>query len=201
MFYAKDAFEGLSLMDRLVDPESRGDLVRQTAEAAQQALGRPGRTAFSVPEEALDTGGSTVRDVEPISPPFWGAREMDRVDLSDVWAHLDLKTLFRLHWGGKGVKDEAWEELQRDEFLPRLARMQRDAIEQGWLWPRIRYGYFPANRDGNNLELRLKGFAARVAQHETDHLDGVLFLDRMTSMQSLSFLDEYSRFHGKEEDD
>jgi 5-methyltetrahydrofolate--homocysteine methyltransferase len=151
VFYAKDAFEGLSLMDRLVDPESRGDLVRLTADAARQALGRPGRTAFSVPEEALDTGGSTVRDVEPISPPFWGAREMDRVELSDVWPHLDLKTLFRLHWGGKGVKDEAWEELQRDEFLPRLARMQREAVEQGWLQPRVRYGYFPANRDGNDL--------------------------------------------------
>ena len=105
-----------------------------------EALGRPGRTAFSVPEEALDTGGSTVRDVEPISPPFWGAREMDRVELSDVWPHLDLKTLFRLHWGGKGVKDEAWEELQRDEFLPRLAphaaRSDRAGVvaAQGPLW-------------------------------------------------------------------
>jgi 5-methyltetrahydrofolate--homocysteine methyltransferase len=151
VFYAKDAFEGLSLMDRLIDPESRGDLVRQTAEAARQALGRPGRTAFSVPEEALDTGGSTVREVVPVSPPFWGAREMDRIALNDVWSHLDLKTLFRLHWGGKGVKDEAWEELQRADFLPRLARMQREAIEQGWLQPRVRYGYFPANRDGNDL--------------------------------------------------
>jgi 5-methyltetrahydrofolate--homocysteine methyltransferase len=151
VFYAKDAFEGLSLMDRLVDPESRGDLVRQTADAARQALGRPGRSAFTVPEEALDTRGSTVREVEPVSPPFWGAREMDGVALSDVWAHLDLKTLFRLHWGGKGVKDEAWEELQRDDFLPRLARMQREAVEQGWLQPRVRYGYFPANRDGNDL--------------------------------------------------
>ena len=31
-------------------------------------------------------------------------------------------------------------------------------------------------------------------QHETDHLDGVLFFDRMTSMQSLTYLDEYSRY-------
>ena len=44
---------------------------------------------------------------------------------------------------------------------------------------------------------RSKGFAARVAQHETDHLDGVLFFDRMTSMQSLTYLDEYSRYHAK----
>jgi peptide deformylase len=46
----------------------------------------------------------------------------------------------------------------------------------------------------------LKNFPARVAQHETDHLDGVLFFDRMKSFQSLTFMDEYSRFHAKDED-
>ena len=56
------------------------------------------------------------------------------------------------------------------------------------------------DRDGKPIELRLKNFAARVAQHETDHLDGILFFDRMKSMQSLTFLDEYSRFHAKDED-
>ena len=56
------------------------------------------------------------------------------------------------------------------------------------------------DRDGRAMELRLKNFAARVAQHETDHLDGVLFFDRMTSMQSLTYLDEYSRYHAKDED-
>jgi len=56
------------------------------------------------------------------------------------------------------------------------------------------------DRNGKGVELRLKDFPARVAQHETDHLDGVLFFDRMTSMKSLTFLDEYSRFHAKDED-
>ena len=56
-----------------------------------------------------------------------------------------------MHWGGKGLKDEAWESLLRDEFEPRLARMKRDAIGKGWLQPGVRYGYFPANRDGNDL--------------------------------------------------
>ena len=56
------------------------------------------------------------------------------------------------------------------------------------------------DRDGRSVELRLRDFPARVAQHETDHLDGVLFFDRMTSMQSLTFLEEYSRFHAKDDD-
>jgi len=57
------------------------------------------------------------------------------------------------------------------------------------------------DRNGKPIEVQLKSFPARVAQHETDHLDGVLFFDRMTSMQSLTYLDEYSRFHAKDDED
>jgi peptide deformylase len=56
------------------------------------------------------------------------------------------------------------------------------------------------DRKGRAIELRLKNFSARVAQHETDHLDGVLFFDRMKSLESLSYLDEFSRFHSKDGD-
>ena len=56
------------------------------------------------------------------------------------------------------------------------------------------------DRLGKRLELTLKNFPARVAQHETDHLDGVLFFDRMPSMRSLTYLDEYSRYHSNEDD-
>ena len=50
------------------------------------------------------------------------------------------------------------------------------------------------DRHGHRLELHLQGFPARVVQHETDHLDGVLFFDRMKSLETLTFLDEYSRY-------
>ena len=50
------------------------------------------------------------------------------------------------------------------------------------------------DRRGKRVELRASGFTARVIQHETDHLNGVLFLDRMTSFQSLTFLDEFGRY-------
>jgi peptide deformylase len=49
------------------------------------------------------------------------------------------------------------------------------------------------DRKGERMEVRAHGFSARVIQHETDHLDGVLFLDRMKSFETLTFLDEYSR--------
>jgi peptide deformylase len=55
------------------------------------------------------------------------------------------------------------------------------------------------DRDGERLELRAHDFSARVIQHETDHLDGVLFFDRMKSFETLTFLDEYSRYWRKDD--
>lgn len=51
------------------------------------------------------------------------------------------------------------------------------------------------DQDGVALSLDLEGFPAIVAQHETDHLDGRLYLDRMTDLKSLGFLDELARYH------
>jgi peptide deformylase len=55
------------------------------------------------------------------------------------------------------------------------------------------------DRHGKRIELRASGFTARVIQHETDHLDGVLFFDRMRSFQTLTFLDEFGRYWSREE--
>src|SRR5260221_9241605 len=56
------------------------------------------------------------------------------------------------------------------------------------------------DRAGARLELNAHDFPARVIQHETDHLDGVLFFDRMASLASMTFLDEYSRYWRKTDD-
>jgi len=50
------------------------------------------------------------------------------------------------------------------------------------------------DRRGKRIELRASGFTARVIQHEADHLDGVLFFDRMKTFASLTFLDEFGRY-------
>jgi peptide deformylase len=50
------------------------------------------------------------------------------------------------------------------------------------------------DRRGRRIEIRARGFTARVIQHETDHLDGVLFFDRMESLETLTFLDEFGKY-------
>ena len=55
------------------------------------------------------------------------------------------------------------------------------------------------DRRGEKISLHASDFAARVIQHETDHLDGILFLDRMRSFETLTFLEEYSRYWSKQD--
>ena len=54
------------------------------------------------------------------------------------------------------------------------------------------------DRTGKRFELELRDFPARVVQHETDHLDGILFFDRMKSFETLTYLEEYSRYHARQ---
>jgi len=57
------------------------------------------------------------------------------------------------------------------------------------------------DRHGKRIEIDAKDFPARVIQHETDHLDGVLFFDRMRSFESLTYMEEFSRYHARHDED
>jgi len=95
---------------------------------------------------------------------------------------------------------------------PEITALGRDLVEdwEGCLSiPDIR-GKVPRNRrvrvrgfgrDGEALDMELEDFQARVFQHENDHLNGILFFDRMKSFETLAFLDEYSRFWAKDKDE
>ncbi|WP_010522649.1 peptide deformylase [Aquimarina agarivorans] len=50
------------------------------------------------------------------------------------------------------------------------------------------------DRKGVPFEKKMTGFAAIVAQHEMDHLDGTLFIDKMNSMETLTFQKEYEKY-------
>jgi peptide deformylase len=49
------------------------------------------------------------------------------------------------------------------------------------------------DRDGERIDVVAKDFFARVVQHETDHLNGVVFLDRMRDLSTLSYIAEWQK--------
>jgi 5-methyltetrahydrofolate--homocysteine methyltransferase len=148
VFYCKDAFEGLAKMDQLIDDQAREALMTKTRDAARVLREAPPEAPDNSPPTDDASVRAAVKTDNPIpTPPFWGAREID-VDLDAVYNHLDTHVLFKLHWGGRGVKGEEWAKLLRENFQPRLERMWST---QDYLHPRARLGYFPCNSDGNEL--------------------------------------------------
>jgi peptide deformylase len=57
------------------------------------------------------------------------------------------------------------------------------------------------DRTGKRIEINARDFPARVIQHEADHLNGILFFDRMRSFESLTFMEEFSRYHTSNDDE
>ncbi|MFN8175569.1 MAG: homocysteine S-methyltransferase family protein [Solirubrobacteraceae bacterium] len=147
VYYCKDAFAGLAVMDQLVDEDARAGLVAKFRDEAQALREKP-EVADDAPPVTDDTVRSAVRTDAPIpAPPYWGVRELEP-DLAEVFPYLDRHVLFKLHWGGRGRKGEEWRELVEQEFQPRLERMW---AEQDYLDPKALLGYFPVAADGNEV--------------------------------------------------
>jgi peptide deformylase len=132
--------------------------------------------------------------------------EYHGVGLAAPQVHEDLRVFVALLDEDPGPDSEAVT-IVNPEIVP-----QGTETEEGWEGclsiPDIR-GRVPRltdilvkalDREGKPIEVRLTKFPARVAQHETDHLDGILFFDRMTSMQTLTYLEEFSRYHAKDDE-
>ncbi|MEQ4303505.1 methionine synthase [Plantactinospora sp. B6F1] len=161
--YARDAFEGLSLMDRLMAAKRGGapvvDAGREAALAARRARRerQRTRTAAALPELTDDSVRSDVAtDVAVPTPPFHGTRVVKGIPLADYAALLDERATFLGQWGlrgSRGGSGPSYEELVETEGRPRLrAWLDRLAADRV-LEAAVVYGYFPAYSDGNDLVL------------------------------------------------
>ena len=150
LFYAKDAFEGLQIMETLNDPQQRAAFVdRARAEAFKLRDSQRAPAASSNGEVRYSDVKTDLAEI-PV-PPFWGTRVIRDIDPAQLWACFDLRSLYRLSWGAANTKGEAFDRLVKDDFEPRLHRYQKTAIDDGLLQPRYVYGYFPAAGAGNDV--------------------------------------------------
>ena len=152
VFYCKDAFAGLDTMDALVDADARAALVERFRARPRRLREKPVDTDTGPPTTDSSVRSKAETDNPIPAAPYLGVRDVE-VGFDDIYPYLDRHVLFKLHWGGKGIKGEAWQQLVEghdgeEGFVPRLERMWS---EQDYLHPRARLGYFPCNSDGNEL--------------------------------------------------
>ncbi len=145
--YARDAFEGLHLMDAIMAVKKGvpGAELPALRERKVKAINR------SVSDAPLDTRRSDVAsDIEIPKAPFLGSRIVKGVALADYVEMLDERALFVGQWGLKGNRGE-YESMVESEGRPRLRALLNQVQSQGWLNAAVVYGYFPCVSDGNDL--------------------------------------------------
>jgi len=145
--YARDAFEGLRLMDSIMAVK------RGVPGAALPALRerKVANTRIKSEDLPIDTRRSDVAtDVDIPTPPFFGSRVVKGIQLSDYAGMLDERALFVGQWGLKGNRGE-YENMVEAEGRPRLRSLLNEVQSSGWLNAAVVYGYFPCYSEGNDL--------------------------------------------------
>ena len=155
VFYAKDAFEGLDIIDKLTNSaDERATFVQRVKQEALTERLRKANATAEHPSQSVENAQTPSASIKPAlsipTPPFWGIRVLERIGLEDIAVCMDYKTLYRLHWGGK-THGEEFTRLVEQNFQPRLERMLREARQQLYLQPRVVYGYFPCQSNGNDI--------------------------------------------------
>ena len=94
---------------------------------------------------------ATVSAVNPSTWIFLRRRSGDRVtletmDVEQLWPRFDLKSLYRLSWGGAIRRAKRLRSDRRDEFEPRLLRYQHDAMQGAAARPESGVRVFPRRR-------------------------------------------------------
>jgi 5-methyltetrahydrofolate--homocysteine methyltransferase len=153
--YARDAFEGLRLMDAIAAARANPQLsVSETLPELRKRRVRPVAVASAEDAPADTTRSDVAPDNSIPTPPFWGSRVVKGIALADYASYLDERATFLGQWGLKGTRGEdgtSYDELVETEGRPRL-RMWLDRIKtDGLLEAAVVYGYFPCYSEGNDL--------------------------------------------------
>ena len=163
VFYADDAFAGLHIMEDLA-----------TDNGAKQTRLTEGRTVKEYAKAAAvdeETGpvfaerSPVVADAPNIPvPPFWGVRVRKDYDLREVFQYINETALFKNQWQLKTASQSDYVRLVDEKFRPILRKLEDEVAASGLFEPKVVYGYFPAQADGNDVVVYEPCGAARVAR-------------------------------------
>jgi 5-methyltetrahydrofolate--homocysteine methyltransferase len=150
VFYADDAFAGLHIMEDLA-----------TENGAKQTRLTEGRTVKEYAKAAAvdeETGpvfaerSAVVGDAPNIPvPPFWGVRVRKDYDLRELFQYINETALFKNQWQLKTASQADYLRLVQEKFRPILFKLEDEVASSGLFEPKVVYGYFPAQGDGNDV--------------------------------------------------
>ncbi len=164
--YARDAFEGLRLMDSIMTRKRGGTVAADPSEEARAAerkarrerslrIAQARRIREASTEQPVPARSDVATDVPIPVPPFWDSRVVKGIPVAEFAAMLDERATFLGQWGLRGSRSKdgpSYEQLVEAEGRPRLRYWLDRLTTEGVLaHAAVVYGYFPAVADGDAL--------------------------------------------------
>ena len=150
VFYGEDAFAGLHVMEDLASDGSKKESRLQDGRTVKEYA-----KATAVDEEegpVFSERSPVVTDAPNIpTPPFWGVRVIKDYDLRELFQYINDTALFKNQWQLKTALQEDYARLVEEKYRPIKKKLEEDIIAAGWFEPKVVYGYFPAQGDGNDI--------------------------------------------------
>ena len=151
LMYCKDAFDGLRVMDAL----SSGKLDQTVTEQKERSAKRKQMSANAVKpqSDAAIPSEPIARDNPVPTPPFWGRRLVTGIPLHQVFGLVNEVALFTGQWGykRKGMSPADYEKLLDEKARPVFEQLKTRATAEGFIEPKVVYGYYPVQSDGDDL--------------------------------------------------
>ncbi len=166
--YARDAFEGLRLMDAFMSVK-RGEPGAELPALRTRKVARRGSGTRDVGE--IPARSDVAVDNPVPTPPFWGSRVVKGIRLADYSAYLDERALFLGQWGLKSSRGDGpdYNALVEVEGRPRL-RMWLDRVHtEGLLGAAVIYGYYPCWSEGDELVILDPTGLAEAGERPLEH--------------------------------
>jgi 5-methyltetrahydrofolate--homocysteine methyltransferase len=150
--YAKDAFEGLDLMEPLVAIARGADAESVGLKPLKKRIHAQSKLVLTEPEN-MPSRSDVASDNPVPTPPFWGTRIVKGIALADFSSYLDERATFMGQWGLKPTRGDGpgYEELVRTEGRPRLRYWLDRILSEAIADASVVYGYFPAVSEGEDL--------------------------------------------------
>jgi 5-methyltetrahydrofolate--homocysteine methyltransferase len=152
VFYADDAFAGLHIMDDLASSngarETRLEEGRKVKEFAKAVAASGGEATISTERSAVVQPAPNIPN-----PPFYGVRVRKDFDLQEVFGYINHTALFKNQWQLKTAAQADYTRLVEEKYLPVLLELQKEVAAKGWFEPKVVYGYFACQSEGNDVVL------------------------------------------------
>jgi len=152
VFYADDAFAGLHIMDDLTSTngqrQHRLEEGRKVKEFARAVAASGGEGSVTTERSAVVQPAPNI----PL-PPLYGVRVRRDFDLNEVFTYINHTALFKNQWQLKTASQADYLRLIEEKYIPILADLQKEVAAKGWFEPKVVYGYFACQAEGNDVVL------------------------------------------------